>query len=139
LNKFLSKKDKKDWKNFIEGKEKIVDKDSKYFKKKNLSFKEKTIDLHGYSLENANSEVYNLVKLSYKNNISKLIIITGKGSRSKNIDDPFQSVDLSILKYSVPNYIKNNNDLMKMVKEINFEEVNDSKKGSFSIFLKTKV
>ena len=139
MNKFLSKKDKKDWKNFVEGKEKVEDKELKNSKKYFFSLKEKTIDLHGYSLEDANSEISNFLKLSYKNNISKLTIITGKGSRSKNIDDPYQSKDLSILKYSVPNYINNNYDLMKLVKEISFDEVNDSNKGSFSIILKSKV
>ena len=138
MSKNLSKKDKKDWQNFIDSKDQIEDKDSKELKTK-LVYTEKTIDLHGYSLDEANNSVYNFIVSSYKEKTSKLNIITGKGSRSKNIDNPYESTKLGILKFSVPNYIKNNEDLMKLIKEINFNEVNDVNKGSFSIFLKTKV
>ena len=138
MSKDLSKKDKKDWKNFIDSKDSIEDKDLKELENK-LSYKEKTIDLHGHTLEDANNEVYNFIISSHKSKISKLNIITGKGSRSKNKNDPYQSTHLGILKFSVPNYIKNNEDLMILIKEINFREVNDANKGSFSIFLKIKV
>jgi len=92
--------------------------------------------LHGYSLEEANKAVKDLIIFSHKNKISKINIITGKGSRSKNMDDPYQSIDLGILKFSVPDYIKNNKELMNKIKLIDFSEVNDNSKGSFSIFLK---
>ena len=138
MNKNLSGKDKKDWENFLESKDKIEDKDSKELKFKK-SYKEETIDLHGYSLDDANEKIKILIPLCYENNISKINVITGKGSRSKNKDDPHKSIDLSILKYSVPEYIKKNEELMKKIKFINFEEVTDVNKGNFSIFLKVKV
>jgi len=138
LSNSLSKKDKSDWKKFIDSKDRIEDKDLKEIKS-NFNYKEQTIDLHGYSLDDANNVVNQLIVLSYKNKVSKINIITGKGSRSKNKNDPYQSFDLSILKYSVPNYIKNNEDLMKKIKFIDFDEVKNVNKGSFSILLKTKV
>ena len=138
MNKNLSEKDKKDWDDFLDSKDKIEDKDSKELKFKK-SYKEQTIDLHGYSLDDANEKIKILIPLCYENNISKINVITGKGSRSKNKNDPHKSIDLGILKYSVPEYIKLNAELMKKIKFIDFEEVNDLNKGNFSIFLKIKV
>tara|TARA_A100001011_G_C13794746_1_gene628551 strand:- start:28 stop:444 length:417 start_codon:yes stop_codon:yes gene_type:complete len=138
LNKNLSEKDKKDWDDFLESKDKIEDKDSKELKFKK-SYKEQTIDLHGYSLDDANEKIKILIPLCYENNILKINVITGKGSRSKNKNDPHKSIDLGILKYSVPEYINQNVELMKKIKLIDFKEVNDVNKGNFSIFLKIKV
>ncbi len=138
MNKNLSEKDKKDWDDFLESKDKIEDKDSKELKFKK-SYKEQTIDLHGYSLDDANEKIKILIPLCYENNILKINVITGKGSRSKNKNDPHKSIDLSILKYSVPEYINQNVELMKKIKLIDFKEVNDVNKGNFSIFLKIKV
>ena len=138
MNKNLSEKDKKDWENFLDNKDKIEDKDSKELKFKK-SYKEQTIDLHGYTLDDANEKINIIISLCYENNISKINVITGKGSRSKNKNDPHKSTDLSILKYSVPEYIKQNQELMKKIKFIDFEEVTDVNKGNFSIFLKIKV
>ena len=138
MNKNLSEKDKKDWDDFLDSKDKIEDKDSKELKFKK-SYKEQTIDLHGYSLDDANEKIKILIPLCYENNISKINVITGKGSRSKNKNDPHKSIDLGILKYSVPEYIKLNAELMKKIKFIDFEEVNDVNKGNFSILLKIKV
>ena len=138
MNKNLSEKDKKDWDDFLESKDKIEDKDSKELKFKK-SYKEQTIDLHGYSLDDANKKIKILIPLCYENNISKINVITGKGSRSKNKNDPHKSIDLGILKYSVPEYINQNVELMKKIKLIDFKEVNDVNKGNFSIFLKIKV
>ncbi len=138
MNKNLSEKDKKDWDDFLESKDKIEDKDSKELKFKK-SYKEQTIDLHGYSLDDANEKIKILIPLCYENNILKINVITGKGSRSKNKNDPHKSIDLGILKYSVPEYINQNVELMKKIKLIDFKEVNDVNKGNFSIFLKIKV
>ena len=131
----LSDKDKKDWKKFIEGNEKIENKDRRELEK-NKKFIEKTIDLHGYTLDEANKKIFEYIENCYLNNVDKINIITGKGLRSKNIDDPYQSNDLSILKYSVPNFIKNNNELMRKILKIDFELVNSPSKGNFVIFLK---
>ena len=134
----LSNKDKKDWEKFVEGNEKIENKDTTYLNKEN-QFIEKTIDLHGYTLEGANKKIFEYIENCYLNNIDKINIITGKGLRSKNLDDPYQSNDLSILKYSVPNYIKNNSELMKKIKKLDYESVNDVNQGSFDILLKKKL
>ena len=131
----LSDKDKKDWEKFVKGDEKVENKD-KDFLKNNKEFLEKTIDLHGYTLEEANKKIFQFIESCYLNNINKINIITGKGLRSKNIDDPYQSNDLSILKYSVPNYIKNNSELMNKILKIDFDSVNSPLKGNFDIFLK---
>ena len=131
----ISDKDKKDWEKFTKGNEKIENKDKEY-SNKNKKFFEKTIDLHGYTLEDANKKIFEYIKNCYLNNIDKINIITGKGLRSKNIHDPYQSNDLSILKYSVPNYIKNNSELMDKILKIDFESVNSPSKGNFDIILK---
>ena len=133
----LSDKDKKDWEKFVKGDEKVENKD-KDFLKNNKEFLEKTIDLHGYTLEEANKKIFQFIESCHLNNINKINIITGKGLRSKNINDPYQSNDLSILKYSVPNYIKNNSELMNKILKIDFDSVNSPLKGNFDIFLKKK-
>tara|TARA_B100001029_G_scaffold173038_1_gene171433 strand:+ start:412 stop:828 length:417 start_codon:yes stop_codon:yes gene_type:complete len=137
LKNKLSDKDKKDWKKFIEGNEKIENKDRRDLEK-NKKFIEKTIDLHGYTLDEANKKIFEYIENCYFNDVDKINIITGKGLRSKNIDDPYQSNDLSILKYSVPNFIKNNNELMRKILKIDFDLVNSPSKGNFVIFLKKK-
>jgi DNA-nicking Smr family endonuclease len=135
LIKKISEKDKKDWLNFINKKEKLTDKEISE-KKKKLFNKEKTIDLHGYTLEEANNKIFEYIENCYLNNVDKINIITGKGLRSKNLDDPYQSNDLSILKYSVPNFIKNNTELMDKILRIDFDSVNSHSKGNFDIILK---
>jgi DNA-nicking Smr family endonuclease len=139
LIKKISDQDKKDWKKFLDSKEKLENKDKSYSNSKKIDvFTEKTIDLHGYTLEEANKKIYEFIENSYLIGINKINIITGKGLRSKNLDDPYKSKNLSILKYSVPNFIKNNSDLMNKILEIDFDAVNSSSKGNFDIILKTK-
>ena len=135
--KKISDKDKKDWKRFIDSDDKLENKDinnEEY--KKNLN--KKSIDLHGYTLENANKTISDFINKCYFEEIGIIKVITGKGSRSKNKEDPYLSIDLSILKYSVPNYIKNNYELMKKIKKLDFHSVNDVSKGSFDILLNKK-
>ena len=131
----LSDKDKKDWENFVKSREKVENKDIEYIKKEK-QFVEKTIDLHGYTLEEANKKISEYIENCYLTNVNKINIITGKGLRSKNIDDPYKSNDLSILKYSVPNFIKNNTELMDKIFKIDFDSVNSPLKGNFDIILK---
>jgi len=135
LTNKLSDKDKKDWQNFIESSEKLQIKDVNQLKNQIIS--ERSIDLHGYTLEDANKQISEFIEYCYLNKVKKIIVITGKGMRSKNLEDPYQSKDLSILKYSVPEYIKNNNQLMNKIIKIDFESVNSPSKGNFDIFLKT--
>ena len=115
--KKISNQDKKDWKKFIEDDEKLENKDIN-INKVEKNFKKKSIDLHGYTLENANKTITDFINKCYLEGIGNIKVITGKGSRSKNKEDPYLSKDLSILKYSVPNYIKNNSELMKKIKEL---------------------
>ncbi len=131
----LSDKDKKDWQNFLDSSEKLQIKDSYQLNDKIIS--ERSIDLHGYTLEEANKQISEFIDNCYINKVKKVNIITGKGMRSKNLEDPYQSKDLSILKYSVPEYIKNNAELMNKIIKIDFESVNSPAKGNFDIFLKT--
>ena len=98
----------------------------------------KKIDLHGYSLENANKYIENFIKKSFDEGITKIVVITGKGLRSKNIENPYLSKDLSILKYSVPEYIESNHFLMKMIIKIKDANIEDGGSGAFYIYLKNK-
>ncbi len=136
--KKISDQDKKDWKKFINSDEKLENKDT-YIKKIEKNLKEKTIDLHGYTLENANEAINDFINKCYLEGVENIKVITGKGSRSKNKEDPYLSIDLSILKYSVPNYIKNNFELMKKIKQLDLYSVNDPNKGVFDIILKKKL
>jgi len=131
----LSDKDKKDWQDFLNSSEKLEVKDIDISIGKNIE--EITIDLHGYTLDQANKKIYSFISDCYKKRIKKINVITGKGMRSKNLDDPYQSTDLSILKYSVPEYVKNNPELMKRIIKIDFDAVNSPSKGNFDIFLKS--
>ena len=133
MNKKPSNKDLKDWKNFLESKEKIHNKDNVI---NQIKLKEEaTIDLHGFSLDQANSKVEKFITECFEKKVLKLNIITGKGLRSKVDQNPYQSKDLGILKYSVPEFIKSNSDLMKIIKKID-DQVDNKNSGFFSIFLK---
>ena len=136
MNNKISDKDKKDWQNFLSSEEKVHNKDlslSQIKMDKNLV---KTIDLHGFSLENANRTIDEFINRCFKTNVSKITVITGKGLRSKNINNPYVSKNLSILKNSVPEYIKSNSDLMKKIKNIKVAKTEDGGSGAFDIFLK---
>ncbi len=131
----LSDKDKKDWINFINSSEKLQSKDLEQSNDRIIL--ERSIDLHGFTLEEANKEISKFIENCYLNKVKKINVITGKGMRSKNINDPYQSSELSILKYSVPEYIKNNSELMKKIIKIDFESVDSPSKGNFDIILKS--
>ncbi len=136
MNNKLSDKDKKDWQNFLSSEEKIHNKDLSLSQTKTNKELLKTIDLHGFSLENANRTIDEFINKCFKENVSKITVITGKGLRSNNIDNPYVSKDLSILKNSVPKFIKSNSDLMKKIKDIKEAKVEDGGSGAFDIFLK---
>ena len=134
----ISDKDKNDWKNFIDSDEKLLNKD----KLDNINQSQenyKIIDLHGYTLDEANKTVHNFIEKSFEEGVRELNIITGKGSRSKNEDDPYKSRDLAILKYSIPHYIQNNLELMNKIQKIDIDSINSPLKGSFNIILKKNV
>ena len=130
----ISDKDKKDWENFINSKEKIQNKDIKFQDKK--TFKTRSIDLHGYSLDEANKIIENFINKAFLENVNKLIVVTGKGLHSDNEKDPYVSKDLGILKYSVPEFITNNLALMNKIIEIKDAKIEDGGEGAFYIYLK---
>jgi DNA-nicking Smr family endonuclease len=137
LNSKISDKDKKDWENFLSKNENLPDKDSNLAErniKKIISF-----DFHGYSLEDANKKIKDLIYNSYNKKISRLIIVTGKGLHSENDKNPYVSKDLGILKYSIPEYIKNDNELMSMINSIQDASIEDGGSGAFYINLKKKL
>ena len=134
MNDNISDKDKKDWHKFINSTEKLPNKDFKHQKNKNL--KVRSIDLHGYTLDEANKTIENFINKAFSENINKLIIVTGKGLHSENEKDPYVSKDFGILKYSVPEFITNNVSLMNMINEITDAKIEDGGAGAFYIFLK---
>ena len=134
MNKKFLDKDKKDWEKFVSSKEKLPNKDLKSSRAK--SFKTISIDLHGYTLEEANKTIEKFIIKSYEEKVYKIIVVTGKGLHSQNEKDPYVSKQLSILKYSVPEFISNNSNLMKIIYEIKDAKIEDGGSGAFYIYLK---
>jgi DNA-nicking Smr family endonuclease len=134
LNDKISDKDKKDWQNFISSKDKLPNKDFKI--KTGNTTKIRSIDLHGYTLEEANKAIEEFIIKSFEEKINKLIVVTGKGIHSDVERDPYVSKDLSILKYSVPEFISNNQNLNNLIHEITDAKIEDGGSGAFYIFLK---
>jgi DNA-nicking Smr family endonuclease len=130
-------KDKQDWENFLNNKEKIPNKDSIH--KKNIRYEKiKRIDLHGYTIEEANETVEQFIQKCFDESVTKIIVITGKGLRSKNVENPYLSKDLSILKYSVPEFIEKNKSLTRLIIEVTDAKIEDGGSGAFYIYLKNK-
>ena len=130
-------KDKQDWENFLNNKEKILNKD--FIHKKNVRYEKiKKIDLHGYTIEEANKAIEQFIQKCFDEDVTKIIVITGKGLRSKNVENPYLSKDLSILKYSVPEFIENNKSLKQFIIEITDAKIEDGGSGAFYIYLKNK-
>ncbi len=137
MNKNISDKDKKDWENFLSKDESLPNKDQEISKNKKIT--SKICDLHGYSLDEANKKINDLICNSYEAGISKLTIVTGKGIHSENEKNPYISKDLGILKYSVPEYIENNQELMNLIKDIKEASIEDGGSGAFYIYLRKKI
>ncbi len=134
MNNKISDKDKKDWENFLSSNDKLPNKDLK-FNKKN-SPKIKNIDLHGFTLEQANKTIEKFINNSFDDGVSKIIVITGKGIHSNVEKDPYVSKEMSILKNSVPEYIESSSELMKKIIKIENADIKDGGAGAFYIFLK---
>ena len=135
--KKISNKDKQDWENFLKNDEKIPNKDF-VNKKTKRNEKIKKIDLHGHTIEEANKNVEKFIQKCFDENVTKIIVITGKGLRSKNVENPYLSKDLSILKYSVPEFIENNESLTRLIIETTDAKIEDGGSGAFYIYLKNK-
>ena len=136
MNSKISEKDKKIWEEFLSNDQKLPDKDN--FQSKIKSKKTRSLDLHGKTLDEANQIIENFIRKSYENKVHKLIIVTGKGLHSSNEKDPYVSKDLGILKYSIPNFLKNNAELMELISNISDAGIEDGGSGAFYIFLKKK-
>ena len=134
MSKKISDKDKKDWENFLSNSESLPNKDLN--SKEKIAKKIKTFDLHGFSLSDANKKVTELILDSYEKRVNKLLIVTGKGLHSQNEKDPYVSKDLGILKYSIPEFIKNNSEIMKKINAIENASIEDGGSGAFYIYLK---
>ena len=132
----ISDKDKDDWFKFINNNERVENKDTRTIE--NSVIQQKTLDLHGYTIRDANLAVSNLILNSYNESVKKLKIITGKGMRSNNLNDPYKSKDLSILKYAVPYFILRENKLMDMIEKLDIDQVENLNSGQFDIYLKQK-
>ena len=136
MNSKISEKDKKIWDEFLSNNQKLPDKDN--IQNKTIIKKTRSLDLHGENLDQANSIIENFIKKSYEDRIQKLIIVTGKGLHSNNDKDPYVSKDFGILKYSIPEFVRNNQDLTKIISNISEASVEDGGTGAFYIFLKKK-
>ena len=134
MNSKISEKDKKIWNEFLSKDEKLPDKDD--IQNKTSIKKIRSLDLHGKTLDEANSIIENFIKKSYEDKVQKLIIVTGKGLHSNNEKDPYVSKDLGILKYSIPEFVRNNENLMQIISNISEASVKDGGTGAFYIFLK---
>ena len=137
MKKKISNKDIKDWENFLSNDEPLPNKDQTNIIMQNI--KVKSFDLHGYSLDQANIEIQDFIETSYNKGISKIKIITGKGLHSDNEKDPYISKDFGILKNSVPEFIKNNRNLMSMITDIKSADIENGGEGAFYITLKKKI
>ena len=138
MSKKISEKDREAWDKFVNSNDKVPDKDQK-LSEKNNTLLEKKIDLHGYTLDEANKKIENFILSCVEKGVTKINIITGKGSRSQIKNDPYQSKDLSILKYSIPNYINENKNLMRYILKIDTVSIENPSMGSFDIFLRKKI
>ena len=136
MNSKISEKDKKTWEEFLSNDQKLPDKDN--IQNKTIIKRTRLLDLHGKTLDEANSIIENFIKKSYEDKVQKLIIVTGKGLHSDNENDPYVSKDLGILKYSIPEFVKNNENLMKIISNISEASVKDGGTGAFYIFLKKR-
>ena len=136
MNSKISEKDKKTWEEFLSNDQKLPDKDN--IQNKTIIKRTRSLDLHGKTLDEANTIIENFIKKSYEDKVQKLIIVTGKGLHSDNENDPYVSKDLGILKYSIPEFVRNNGDLMKIISNISEASVKDGGTGAFYIFLKKR-
>ena len=130
-------KDRQDWESFLKNKEKIPNKD--FIHKKNIRYEKiNKIDLHGYTIEEANKAIEQFIQKCFDESVTKIIVITGKGLRSKNLENPYLSKDLSILKYSVPEFIEKNKSLTRLIIETTDAKIEDGGSGAFYIYIKNK-
>ena len=133
---FASSKDKKDWADFTKQMSNISVKESDFLEENQQKIKVRKLDLHGYSLDDANKVIKKFIIESFNKRYNKILIVTGKGLRSKSYDNPYISKNLSVLKNSVPEYIKNDENLNSIINKITQADQKDGGEGAIYIFLK---
>ena len=131
-----SSKDKKDWADFTKQVGNISVAEDDFLEENQQINKVRKLDLHGYSLDNANKVVKKFIIESFDKGYNKLLVVTGKGLRSTSYDNPYISENLSVLKNSVPEYIKNNENLNSIISKIARADQQDGGEGAINIFLK---
>ena len=131
-----SSKDKKDWADFTKQVGNISVTEDDFLEENQQINKVRKLDLHGYSLDNANKVVKKFIIESFDKGYNKLLVVTGKGLRSTSYDNPYISENLSVLKNSVPEYIKNNENLNSVISKITQADQQDGGEGAINIFLK---
>ena len=129
-------KDKKDWIAFTKQMGNISVKESDLLEENIEINKIRKLDLHGYSLIKANKIVKKFIIKSFNSGYKKLLVVTGKGLRSKSHDNPYLSEKLSVLKYAVPEYIKSDENLNDKISRISKASLKDGGEGAIYIFLK---
>ena len=133
--KYLSKEDKKVWEDFIKNPSDIFDKDKNNLKKnKNQRFK---FDLHGFTLDEANKKVKEIIINCFEKKYKEILLITGKGMHSSNEKDTYVSKDLGKLKFSVPDFIKTDEELSKLTLSISEADFKDGGEGAIIIRLRS--
>ena len=136
MKKKISPKDLEVWRKFLSSNKPVENKDIDLEQELEIKTDIKKIDLHGYSLNEANKEIKKKVLSCYKQNINKILVITGKGLRSKNEKNPFVSKDLSLLKYSIPDYLNTDLDLKNIINSMSPANIKEGGEGAFYIYLK---
>ena len=131
--KKISKKDFKDWNDYINNPTDVYDKDiKKHSPKKKIRYK---FDLHGYSLDEASKKVNEIIIYCIENSFEEILLITGKGNHSTT-NDVYKSNRLSKLRYSIPEFIKTHNELSKLIKNISVADNKDGGDGALIIKLR---
>ena len=133
---FVTSKDKEDWTVFTKQMGNITAKESDFSKESIEINKVQRLDLHGSSLIEANKIVKSFIIESFKHGYKKLLVVTGKGSRSKSYDNPYISEKLSVLRYSVLEFIKNDENLNNKISRTSKAAIKDGGEGAIYIFLK---
>ena len=133
----VSSKNKKDWIDFTKQISNISPKEADFLQNSTEINKVRKLDLHGFSLSESNKIVKKFVVESFDQGYKKLLIITGKGLRSKSYDNPYISEKFSVLRYAVPEYINNDESLNNKVRKISIADIKDGGEGAIYIFLKS--
>mgnify|MGYP001341031299 CR=1 FL=1 len=133
--KNITQEDINTWKDYIKDPKDIIDKEASCKSNKSNYLRYK-YDLHGFTLDEANKKVKELITFCIKNNYKEILLITGKGIHSNTENDVYVSTELSKLKYSIPEFIKSNLDLSKKISSISPADKKNGGEGAIIIKLK---